>query len=64
VSNKTIISHGFANKNYNLFAIIHDYDTECYKCNNYGHKTNYYRRNIVGPPKQNTEEDVLSKHKE
>jgi hypothetical protein len=24
----------------------------------------YYRSNIVGPPKQNREEDVLSKHKE
>jgi hypothetical protein len=64
VSNKTRSSHGFANKNYNSFSPLLDYNIECYKCNNYGHIAHYCRSNIVGPPKQNKEEDVLSKHKE
>jgi hypothetical protein len=39
VSKKTKISRGFANRNYNSLAPILDYNTECYKCNKYGHIT-------------------------
>jgi hypothetical protein len=55
VSNKTIISHGFANINYNSFSPLLDYDTEFYKCNNYGHIARDCRRNIIKSPKQNRE---------
>jgi hypothetical protein len=64
VSNKTISSHGFANINYNSFAPLLDYDIECYKCNNYGHIARDCRSNIIKSPKQNREEDVLTKHRE
>jgi hypothetical protein len=64
VSNKTRSSHGFVDINYNSFAPLLDYNTECYKCNNYGHKAHDYRSNIIKYPKQNMEEDVLTKHRE
>jgi hypothetical protein len=57
VSNKTRISHGFLDRNYNSFAPLLDYNVECYKCNKYGHITHDYRSNII-----NKEEDVLAKH--
>jgi hypothetical protein len=63
VSNKNRISHGFSNINYNSFSPILDCNNECFKCNKYGHIACYCRSNIVGPPKQNREEDVLSKNK-
>jgi hypothetical protein len=31
VRNKTIISHGFANRNYNSFSPLLDYNIECHK---------------------------------
>jgi hypothetical protein len=59
VSNKTRSSHGFVDRNYNLFAPLLDYNIERYKCNNYGHINN-----IRKSPKQIMEEDVLTKHRE
>jgi hypothetical protein len=64
VSNKTKISHEFTNINYNSFAPLIDYNTECYKCKNYGHIECYCRSSIVRPIKQNKEEDFLTKHRE
>jgi hypothetical protein len=37
---------------------------QSYKCNNYRNIAHYYRSTVVGPPKQNTEEYIFSKHKE
>jgi hypothetical protein len=62
VSNKTRSSHGFANINYNSFSPL--LDIECYKCNNYGHIAHDCRSNMIKSPKQNKEEDVLTKHRE
>jgi hypothetical protein len=64
VRNKTKRSHGFANINYNSFSPLLDYNIECYKCNNYGHIAHYCRSSIVTPPKQNKEENILTKHRE
>jgi hypothetical protein len=64
VSNKTKISHGFVDRNYNSFSPLLDYNIECYKCNNYGHIACDCRSNIIKSPKQNKEEDVLTKHRE
>jgi hypothetical protein len=55
--------HGFVDRNYNSFGPLHDYNTECCKCNNYGHITRDCRSNIIMSPKQNRE-DVPTKHKE
>jgi hypothetical protein len=63
MSNKTRSSHGFANINYNSFSPLLDYNTKCYKSNNYGHIERDYRRNMTKSPKQNKEQYVLSKHK-
>ena len=62
VSRKTRSSHEFTNKKYNSFSPL--LDTECYKCNNYGHMAHENRRNMIKSPKQNMEEDVLTKHRE
>jgi hypothetical protein len=62
VSNKNKIYHGFANINYDSFVPLLDYNIECYNFHNYGHIGHYCRRSIVGPPKQNKEEYVLTKH--
>jgi hypothetical protein len=64
VSNKTKISNALVDRNYNSFSPLLDYNVECYKCNNYGHITRGYRSNIINSPKQNMEEDALTKHKE
>jgi hypothetical protein len=64
VSNKTRTSYGFAKRNYNSFAPLLDYHIECYNCNNYGHIKHDCRRNIIKSPKQNMEEDVLTKNRE
>jgi hypothetical protein len=64
MSNTTRSSHGFANKNYNFFAPLLDYDTECHKCNSYGHIACDFISNIIKPPKQNMEEDFLTMHRE
>jgi hypothetical protein len=47
VSNKTRISHGFIDRNYNSFAPLLDYNVECYNCNNYVHITRDRRSNTI-----------------
>jgi hypothetical protein len=64
VSNTTRSSHGFVDRNYNSFAPSLDYDIECYNCNNYGHIEHDCRSSIIKSPKQNREEDVITKHRE
>jgi hypothetical protein len=54
----------FANINCTLFAHLLVYNTEFYKCNNYRHIARDYRSSIRKSPKQNREEDVLTKHRE
>jgi hypothetical protein len=53
VNNKTKISHGFVDRNYNSFAPLLDYNNEYYKCNNYGHIACDRRSNIIKNHKQN-----------
>jgi hypothetical protein len=55
VINKTKISHGFVDRNYNSFSPLLDYNTEFYKRKNYGNISCDYRRNITRYPKQNKE---------
>ena len=64
VSNKTMSSHGFANRNYTSFSPLIDYDTECYKCNNYGYIEHDCKSRITKYPKNYMEEYVLTKHRE
>jgi hypothetical protein len=64
VSKKTRSSHGFVDRNCNSFAPLLNYNIEFYNCHNYGHITCVCRRNIIKSPKQNREEDVLTKHRE
>jgi hypothetical protein len=64
VRNETKSSHWFVDKNYNSFSPLLYYNTKCYKYNNYGHKAHDCRSNIIKFPKQNKEEDVLTKHRE
>lgn len=64
VSNKTKISHGFDDGNYNSFSPLLDYNIEFYNCNNYGHIKRDYRSSIINSPKKDKEEDVLSHHRE
>jgi hypothetical protein len=64
VRNKTITSCGFVDRNYNSFAPLLDYNIKCYKCNNYENISCDFRNNIINYPKQNREEDVLTKNRE
>ena len=64
VSNRTKISHGFIDRNYISFAPLLDYNTDFYKCNNYGHITRDYRSNMIKSPKKNGEAYGLTKHRE
>ena len=56
--NKTIYFH--SDRNYNPFARLLGYNTECYKCNNFGHKSRDCRSLIESPMEENT----LNGHKE
>jgi hypothetical protein len=49
---KTRSSLRFTNKNYNSFSPLLDYDTKCYKCNNYGHIACEFRSGILNSPKK------------
>ena len=55
VSNKTRSSHGFVDRNYNSFSPLLDYNTECYKWNNYGNIARDYKRIIIKFHRQNRE---------
>jgi len=52
VSNKTKTSHRFVDRNYYSFSLVFDYTRHD------------YRSSIIMSPKQNREEDVITKHRE
>ena len=51
MSNKNKTSQRFANKNYNSFAPLMNFNVECYKCNNFGHKAHECKSRLE-PTKQ------------
>jgi hypothetical protein len=63
LSNKNKTSQGFANRNYNSFSPLMNFNIECYKCNNFGHKAHECRSRLE-PTKKNMKESFPAKHKE